>query len=253
LDCYSKHPTTNFAVFQELVHHGARHIRRNRKADTDVASRRRQNLRVNADQVAVCVYQCAARITTIDCCIGLKEVLKTAVAESCRATFGANDARGDGLSYSKRISNRKNYIADANTIRVAQGDGWQISGVDFQYREITRWIRTYEFGSECTVVSQLNLDFERTIDNMVVSKNVTLGIDDHSRSNSLRSARRLGKTIAKELSKCWVVHEGILRRGPRAFSRSNRHDGRGHLAHDVRIRTRRGLSTNRCDGKYHQK
>ena len=64
-----------------------RHVRRNREADADVAAGARQDLRVDADQLALGVHQRAARVAVVDRRVGLQEVLVAAVADAVDRPF----------------------------------------------------------------------------------------------------------------------------------------------------------------------
>ena len=52
LDRHAEHAALHLAVVDQLRHDVLRHVRGNREADADVAARRRQDLRVDADQLA---------------------------------------------------------------------------------------------------------------------------------------------------------------------------------------------------------
>ncbi len=68
--------TRDFAVLHDLLHDAARHIRRDREADTLIAFRTvRDDRRVDADQLAAVVHQRPARIARVDGRVGLDEVL----------------------------------------------------------------------------------------------------------------------------------------------------------------------------------
>ena len=104
----------------ELRHDVLRHVGRNREADADVAARGRQDLRVDADQLAARVDQRAAGVALVDRRVGLDEVLEAAVADAGRAALRADDAHGDGLADAERIADGEHDVADAHRVGVAE-------------------------------------------------------------------------------------------------------------------------------------
>ena len=70
----------HLAVVHELGHDRLRHARGDREADADVAARGRQDLGVDAHELAGGVDEGAARVALVDGRVGLQEVLEAAVA-----------------------------------------------------------------------------------------------------------------------------------------------------------------------------
>src|SRR5205823_15081546 len=62
------------AVLDELLHHAARHVRRNGEADADVAPAARQDRGVDSDQLTAQVYQRTTGVAGVDRGVGLDEV-----------------------------------------------------------------------------------------------------------------------------------------------------------------------------------
>ena len=82
----------------ELAHHVAREVRRNREADAIAATRGREYLRIDADQFSTQVHERTAGIARIDRRVGLDEVLDAAPAEASTVQ-ARDDARTRGLAY----------------------------------------------------------------------------------------------------------------------------------------------------------
>ena len=110
-------------LVDQLRHHVARHVRRNREPDPDVAARRRQDLRVDADQLAARAHQRAAGVALVDRCIRLDEVLERTVAHSGGAALRADDAHRDRLADAERVAERQDDVADLHLVRVARATG----------------------------------------------------------------------------------------------------------------------------------
>ena len=100
------------AVREDLVHHAAHHVHRNREADAVGAKVLRQHRGVDADQLALRVDERAAGIAEIDGGIGLDEILEIRDAEPA-AAGGADDALRDRLAESERIADRQHDVARA--------------------------------------------------------------------------------------------------------------------------------------------
>ena len=63
-------------MLEDLIHHAAHQVHRNREADAVGAEVLRQHRRVDADQLALGVDERAAGIAEIDGGIGLNEILE---------------------------------------------------------------------------------------------------------------------------------------------------------------------------------
>ncbi|MGY3407410.1 hypothetical protein ACVWZV_003523 [Bradyrhizobium sp. GM5.1] len=75
-------PRSTLAGGDDLLHHFARHVDGNGKADTDIAASGRDDGRIDADQFALQADQRAAGIAGIDSGVGLNEVFITLFAEA---------------------------------------------------------------------------------------------------------------------------------------------------------------------------
>ena len=134
--------TTDFAVLDELIHHRAGHVRRNRETNADAAAGfTRQNLRIDSDKFADRIYQGAAGVAMIDRCISLQEIFEAARSGAAgRAALRADNAHRHRLPNTERITNRQRYIADSHFVRIAGRHVSQARGVHFQQCQIARRI-----------------------------------------------------------------------------------------------------------------
>ena len=92
-----------------------RQVDGDRETDTDIATGLAENCAVNTDHFAFGVDQRSAAIARIDRSIGLNEVVVGAGAND--AAFGADDAGGDRMLQTERITDRHNPIANVDLTR----------------------------------------------------------------------------------------------------------------------------------------
>ena len=110
--------------------------------------------------------------------VGLEEVLVAAVADAGRASLRADDAHRHGLADAERVADRQHDVADADLVRVADGEGVQVLRVDLQHREVARRIGADDLGVERALVRELDADAIRAFDDVVVGQDVAVGRGD---------------------------------------------------------------------------
>src|SRR5581483_2361490 len=164
-------------------HHLLRHLGRNREADADVASVRRQNLRVDPDQLAARVHQRPARVALVNGRIGLEEVLEAAAAHDIgRAALGANDAGRHRFADAERIPHGKANISDAHRVGIAELQHWHVAFVDFQNRQVARGIRANYSRRIRGVADEVYFDVLSAVDYVMVGKDVPISAHDYTRT-----------------------------------------------------------------------
>src|SRR5690606_27615413 len=206
------------------------------KADADIAAGRRDDRGVDADKLAVCRHQGAARVAGIDRGVGLDEVFIAFDVQSAAAQR-ADDAGGNGLAEPERIADGDYAVADAQTRRVAQPQGGQVGRIDPEQSDVGRLVAADQLSGEAAAILQRDRDLARAVDDMVVGENVTLvRVDDDAGPGAhagplLRHLRQV-----EEASEVGIVEErvGPGRRAGR--DRDVHHRGRDLLQH-VRQRT----------------
>src|SRR5690606_9950143 len=109
------------SLLDELSPDLIRHVGRDRETDSDVDAGGRKDLRVDADQLAVGVYQRSAGIATIDGGVGLQEIFEASVAQSGASPLGADDPGCNCLTNAQGIPDGENDVPNAYLIGVAQG------------------------------------------------------------------------------------------------------------------------------------
>ena len=137
-------------------------------------------------------------------------------------------------SDTKGIADGQNHVADLQLIAVAQGDGRQSRGVNFQHRHIRRRIGADDLGGVFLVAvggSNLDFDFVRAVHDVVGRQNVAVRRNhDAGPEAFLPACARLivlWKLIAKELAEKRVVEKRIA-------VRTHMNDARGIDVHHAR-------------------
>ena len=131
-ELHTDDPAANFAVRDDVVHHGARECDRNREAVAGVIARLARNRAVDADHFSADVHQRSARVPRIDRCVRLDEILNRvqALAKAVQplpaSPLGADDTSRDGEVESERIADRHGPFADAGLGVVTEHHGRQV-------------------------------------------------------------------------------------------------------------------------------
>ena len=181
-----------------------RHVRRDGEADPDVAVRARQDLRVDADQLALGVHERAAGVAVIDRRVGLQEVLVAAVADGRRPPLRADDPHRHRLADAERIADREHDVADLHRVGVAERDRRaDPSPSTLIEREVARLVGADHFRGERAAVGQLDPDLVGAVDDVVVGQDVAVGADDDAgaerRAASARGCAASAAAAAAEL------------------------------------------------------
>lgn len=125
-DGYADLAATNFAVLNKLLHDAAGHVDRHSESDSDVTPARRNDRRIDPDKLSPQVNQGAARISGINGCVGLDEVLIPLLAKAGSAE-GADNSRSYGLTQAEGVPDRDHEITDLDPIAVTQRDGLEVT------------------------------------------------------------------------------------------------------------------------------
>ena len=214
LHAHSELRAGDLAGGPQRIHHVARHVRRNRKTDPDVAVRGRQDLRVDADQLALRVDERAAGVAVVDRRVGLQEVLEAAVAGAGGAALGADDARGDRLPDAKRVADGEHHVADTRLVRIGERKRVEPGGLHFQHREIARCIVAHDGGRQHAAIRELDLHLVGAVHHVVVGENVTVTVDDDARAEAFlaRYAHAPAGAALVELAAEELTEPGIGKR-----------------------------------------
>ena len=132
------------------------------------------------------------------------------------ATERADDAHGHGLFQTEGIANGQDNVADLQLITVAQRDGRQIPGVNFQHRHVRRRIGADDLGVVFLVAvggSNFDFDFVRAVHDVVGRQNIAVRRNDDPGAEAFFPARArlivLWHLIAEELAEKRIIEKRI--------------------------------------------
>ena len=183
---------------EELVDHGADHVRGHGEADADIAAARRDDGGVDADQLALGVDQRAAGVAGVDGRVGLDEVL-VAAARDPAAAERADDARGDGLAEAERVADGEHEVADLELRRSRR----RAARSRFRAR-MRRRARSVPGSPPTSSACELAPVLQRDGDALGVLGHVVVGddealarVDDDARARGQRLARRAARPAGR--------------------------------------------------------
>ena len=224
------------ALTDQLRDHGLDGVRGDRKADADVAARRRVvaglDLRVDADHVAAPVQQRPARVAVVDRRVGLDDVVdRVAVRCGDRALDRADDPGGNRAVETERVADRDDGVAHLRRVGVAERERRQRARarVDLEDGEVARRIGADDGRLHARAVREADPDLPGALDDVVVRDDVAGLVDDEAGAERLLLLL-LGEELAAE--------ERVGRDGDDA-RRGDLDDARRGAAVDVVDRERR--------------
>ena len=193
-------------------HHRLHHIGRDRKADADGAAGAREDGRVDADELALHVHQCAARVAGVDGGVGLDEELVIADAHP-RAGQSRDDPARHRLSHAERVADGQHEITHLERIGVGECQRRQllVGNLDLQDGKVGAFVGQQHLRLELTLVGKCHLDVGRVGDDMVVGDDQAIGINDHAgaqRTGDALTRAAEASALAEEAAKERVLHEG---------------------------------------------
>ena len=192
----------NGARGEELAGDGFDKIRRDRKAQADVARSRAARIerrRVDADEPSIEIDQRTTRVAGVDGGVGLDEVLVACPGHDL-ASDRRHDPRRHRLPNAKRIPHRHHEVAHAQRSRITQRQRRQLSGRNAHHRDVRRRIRTHELGLQGPPVRELHRHIVRAFNHVVVRDDQpAFRVDDDARTERLRLTllRQSGKHLRK--------------------------------------------------------
>ena len=165
---------------EDLAHHAANQVHRDRKADAFHAEVLREHRGVDADELAIDIDQRAARIAHVDGRVGLDEVLEGRDAE-LSAARRADDALRDGLRKPYGIADGEHDVAEAQPVRVTERHHRHVAlQVEFEDREVRVRIAADDSCLGHASVGELCADQVRGGDHVVIGDHVRGAIDDNA-------------------------------------------------------------------------
>src|SRR5262249_13857280 len=129
------------------------------------------------------------------------------------AARSADDAHGNGLPDSKRISDSQDNVSHFQLIAIGYDRGWEAFPIDFQDGHIGRRISSNYFCIKFLFARrQRDLHLIGALDDVVGSENVSIGGDNDSRPEALLCALTglhlpATELVAEELPQQRVIHQ----------------------------------------------
>src|SRR5262249_16917167 len=111
LNHYAEITASDTAIANEACCHITGEVRRNGKADSLITAATAEDGSIDADETALRIDERTTRVTGIDGCVGLDEIL-VVEAHSAATARGTNDPSGHGLANAERIADRQHNITD---------------------------------------------------------------------------------------------------------------------------------------------
>ena len=130
------------------------------------------------------IDQRPAGVAGVDGRVGLDEIFKGVDAQM-GATQGADDARGHGLTDTKRVADGQHHIAHLQVLGLAQHDDRQFVELDLEQGQVGVRVCADDLGCSASTVGQGDFDVVGVFDHMVVGEDVALGADDDAAAQPL--------------------------------------------------------------------
>src|SRR5208283_2452798 len=193
--------TRDAAVLDDLIVdidcHGGRHCETN----TLIAAPTGNDRGVDTDYLASHIYERAARIAGVDCCIGLKKALK--LPANISAILGADNSRRDGSVQAEGAADRQHPITHLHAIGIPKlGEGKFFGGINLDDRKVRGVIDAHNLGDVFgRVAAQLYLNLGGLVDNVIVREDVAALVDDHTGAEAALGLRLPVGASVKEMEK----------------------------------------------------
>ena len=159
---------------EDLVHHAAHEVHRDRETDAFHAEILREHRGVDADQLAVGIDQRATGVAHVDGRVGLDEVLEGRDAELAAARR-ADDALRDRLRQADGIADGEHDVADAQPVGMPERhDRHVVLEVELQHRQIGVRIAADDPRVGHAAIGELGADQVRGGDDVVIRDHVRL-------------------------------------------------------------------------------
>ena len=210
--------TLHDTILTQIINHLTHNAFRHRKRVADITSCRGFDNGIDTHQLATSIYQRTARISRIYRSIGLDKRLDTEfvrdnieLARLC-AYYTCRDSR---LQVKWRAYCQHPF-AKSQIVRRAKLQNRQLLRLNLDKCNIGSWVFTYDFCIEDTTIIEFNAQLRSTINNMVVSYDIAICRDNHTRATRLLltflwlTVTLLWLRKAKKLKKWIVRHHTLL-------------------------------------------
>ena len=198
---------------------GDRGLRGNRKADADRAARRRDDRRVDADDLAIEVEQRAAGIAAIDGGVGLDVVVVRTGIDV--AVARRDDAGGHRAAEAERIADRDHPFAEPQLVGIAELHGLErLLRLHPQQREIDLGVAAEDLRLEARAVVEDDGDLVGVGDDVIVGDHDAGRIDDEAGAQRRDAVRRCCRFWLSPLPHCCGEFLKNSSKNPRRASRA---------------------------------
>ncbi|MNQ61493.1 hypothetical protein D3C85_758080 [compost metagenome] len=195
LDHHAQPATTDLAFGLELVGNAHGDVDRNGEGQTHEAAGTGEDLRVDADHLAVQVEQRAAGVTRVDRHVGLDERYIVLVRQA--AALGADDTGRHRVVEAEGRTDGQHPAAHLELVGLADLHDRQILALDLEQGDVGTRIGADELGFELAAVGQAHDDFIGIGHHMVIGQDVAFLGDDEAGTEGLRLALAATLGIAR--------------------------------------------------------
>ena len=166
------------------------HVGGDGEPDADVPAGRREDVAVDADDLAPHVDQRAAGVPPVDGRVGLDEVLvrrhegirPAAVRPGGElAPFGGNDARRHGVLHAERVADGQDPLADPDQGGIAQGGEGQVLGLDLEEGQVGLGVEPDDLGLVFLPLEGRDGILDRILGDVVIGQDVAVRRDEEPR------------------------------------------------------------------------
>ena len=168
------------SVLFQVADHFGHHTGRNGKTVSGISACGRRKHGIDTYQFTFCIHQSSTAVSLIDGGICLDERFYSPDAvHTERTCLGTDDTGSYSRGKIERVTYRQYPLSYFQGIRIAHGDGREIVSLDLDQSQIRIRVGTDHATFELAVVIQLNDNFVRTVDHVIIGDDVTVfGNDD---------------------------------------------------------------------------
>ena len=187
LDAHAEPAAPGLAELHELRDDRLDSRRRGCKTDADRTARRRQDRRVDADDLTVHVEQRTAGIALVDGSVSLDVIVVGTAVDV--AVAGRDNARRHRAAQPERIADRHHPLADTHLFAVAEFYRLQrLVRLHAQHGDIDLGVLADDFGLQLLAIGEDDRDVVGVADDMIVGDHNAGGIDHEARTQRGRAA-----------------------------------------------------------------
>ena len=177
-DVAPDHPSLADDLVHDLLHDGDG----DGKADAQRATAARIDGGVDAQQLAACIHQRAARVARVDGRVGLDEVLEGVDAQ-LRAAQRRDDAHRHCLAHAERVADGQHHVADRDVVTVRELDGGQVLPIHLQDRQVGVRVAADQACFQAFAADQDDLDLCAVTQHVMIGEDVAVLRGDHARAH----------------------------------------------------------------------